>query len=429
MRDERARIESDAVSGAGGLRSAGGGEPVGRAPRAVECLADDRNVTPDPEAIERALTGAWKSAVDRTRGADGAVVTRSCMGTLVVCEAPDVERAQVEDILRPLMTRFPSRVIVVDLTSEAGEAFSATYSAFCQRPASGGRQVCCEQVRFRAGRGAFDLVAPSVLGLLVSDMPVTVWWPGRPFADGGALQHVYDAADRLVVDSRAFALAPHARELRDAASGEHGRRLVDLNWLRLLPWRLLIAEIFDGAAARGDLARLARVEICAGSSTAEPPSAAMLLAGWLTSRLRWRGTSARAPLAVRLTRSGEAPGEVELTFRLHEEHAGGECRSAESAGDGALHMIRLIASGGGPTYQVERKDDGVTLVASVIVAGTCPLPRLTRAPVRSIGDVLASALKPSRRDLAFDAALDAALSLAEMLSPESQTSEGRSRHS
>ena len=92
-------------------------------------------------------------------------------------------------------------------------------------------------------------------------------------------------------------------------------------------------------------------------------------------------------------------------------------------------MIRLIASGGGPTYQVERKDDGVTLVASVIVAGTCPLPRLTRAPVRSIGDVLASALKPSRRDLAFDAALDAALSLAEMLSPQSQTSEGRSRHS
>ena len=60
--------------------------------------------------------------------------------------------------------------------------------------------------------------------------------------------------------------------------------MVDLAWLRSTPWRERIATTFDSPAMRVELRGIEQVTIRHHPDSA---IAAMLLVGWLASRLRW----------------------------------------------------------------------------------------------------------------------------------------------
>ncbi len=61
--------------------------------------------------------------------------------------------------------------------------------------------------------------------------------------------------------------------------------VVDLAWLRSVPWRERIAGVFDPPSRREDLRSLRAVTI---RHHPESTVAAMLFAGWLASRLHWQ---------------------------------------------------------------------------------------------------------------------------------------------
>ena len=128
-------------------------------------------------------------------------------------------------------------------------------------------------MRIRSHRGQSLIEFSLVLPLLISDLPVFCRWRGGPDWDGTALEELLGVADRLVVDSsewrgslpRAYAELA-ARFDRVAAS--------DIAWRRTLPWRVALAERWPGIRR----ARRLAVE--------GPRADAMLLAGWLETRLR-----------------------------------------------------------------------------------------------------------------------------------------------
>jgi hypothetical protein len=60
---------------------------------------------------------------------------------------------------------------------------------------------------------------------------------------------------------------------------------VDLAWLRTEPWRERIAATFEPAPLRGELGRIDRVSVRHQAGSA---AAALLLVGWLVTRLDWR---------------------------------------------------------------------------------------------------------------------------------------------
>ena len=60
--------------------------------------------------------------------------------------------------------------------------------------------------------------------------------------------------------------------------------VVDLAWLRSTPWRERVAFTFDPAEWRAELEHISAVKVRHGADSAV---AALLLVGWLASRLRW----------------------------------------------------------------------------------------------------------------------------------------------
>jgi len=105
--------------------------------------------------------------------------------------------------------------------------------------------------------------------------------------------------------------------LRRAQALLDQRYVVDLAWLRSTPWRERIATVFNPPAQRHRLAEIAALRI---RNVAESGASALLLCGWLTSRLGW-------PVG-QLTRDGHgraigAMGAVEVALEsVHQDVPG-----------------------------------------------------------------------------------------------------------
>lgn len=174
-------------------------------------------------------------------------------------------------VLAGLAERHPARTIfLVPVPGRtSGVAADAVIHDFA---IGGGREVLSEVIELRLSGEAARHPASVVLPLLISDLPAFCRWRGRPDWDGQALAEIIDVCDRLVVDSSEWPGLPGAY---DRLSGLFDRVVVsDLAWRRGLPWRSALAERWPG------IRRTDRLVI-------EGPRAdALLLAGWLRSRLR-----------------------------------------------------------------------------------------------------------------------------------------------
>jgi len=271
-------------------------------------------------ALEEDLAALWKSVAELKDPAGNGAVTRAALFTLVAV-VPDLARAgQMAEAVARLTERSPCRAIIVQMDEEerAAEPLEATATAHCHRVA-GGRQVCCEQVTVRTTPTGDLHLSSLVLPLLLPDLPVLLYWPevarmispapGPPHLARGA-QFLCDLdpfIDQVILDSvlagdterylsRTLALA-------ERAPGP-GMRPIDLNWVRLLPWREALADAVDLCAIDPMGIAMATIETMAHPG-APLPVRPVLLAGWLRDRL---ARSAGGAFQVRVSSAaGEGP--------------------------------------------------------------------------------------------------------------------------
>lgn len=116
--------------------------------------------------------------------------------------------------------------------------------------------------------------------LVVSELPTCVW---APHGHDEGVDALLPLTDVELVDSAdetdpAVAMA----RIEQLAAESY---VVDLSWLRSVPWRERIAATFDPLPLRGQLRLFSALEL---RIHPESTVAALLYAGWLASRLDWR---------------------------------------------------------------------------------------------------------------------------------------------
>ena len=245
----------------------------------------------DVNSIERELTALWKQAGEE--GDDGGV-TRACMLNLLIYTSQDTTVDPLDDILADITASHPCRAILIITNNKADKhSLVAEVTSRCTLPTSKSKQVCCEQVTLRAHGTKVNEIPSAVAPLLLSDLPVYLWWRDVPQFSDKLFTRLTDTSDRVIIDSAVFA-DPH----RDLLSMSHLIRetspttsISDLNWVRLTAWRALLATFYDVPDYRHSLDRLHRVVIeyaipHQGTSSLAPR--ALMFAGWLASRLGWR---------------------------------------------------------------------------------------------------------------------------------------------
>ncbi|MGI9086908.1 MAG: glucose-6-phosphate dehydrogenase assembly protein OpcA [Chthoniobacterales bacterium] len=233
--------------------------------------------------IERELKKLWEQGGDgRSRA--------SLINLAVYSEAPDSLAANTQ-LVAQITEDHACRAIVIAANPRASaDQVEAWISAHCHVSRAGSTQVCSEQISF-ALAGSFAKLLPNIVfSHLDSDLPFYFWWQGE-FHDPMDPQ-LWTWVDRLIFDSQKWSDFDAQMRLIETAETEAKQRIVlcDLNWTRLVQFRLAIAQFFDPPAARRKLDQIARVEI---DFAPEFRNTAVLLLGWMAAQLGWKaGTDA-----------------------------------------------------------------------------------------------------------------------------------------
>jgi glucose-6-phosphate dehydrogenase assembly protein OpcA len=366
------------------------------------------------DELERELARLRRAALAHAKER-GRTLARASVLNLVVYADREAHALRAAASTLRLSARHPSRAIIV-LGDRVREGVDVTVQLHCHVPRNDDdvAGVCYEQILARVRGDADDRVASVVIPLLVPDLAVFLWWTGTPPADTRRFDDLVEIADRLIVDSSDFA-RPEETLPRIAmlAEGQRKRRfgVTDLNWTRLTAWRELIAGFFDVEAWRPALDNVVGVRIGFGVDVDGRdihPSQALLLVGWLASRLKWRVVDRLAPHEAGglLFRMGRADGaRIDVRVRPRFE------RGIEP---GDLSGFRLQSRVGASLYEfvLKRAPDAHHATATVVVDGETRSVRVVPLPSPGIEELLREELSIVGSDRVFEDALRALVTLA-----------------
>lgn len=213
--------------------------------------------------VERALA--------EVRRAEVRAAVRTAVLTLVVL-ADEEDCAGFLGTVRAMASAHPSHTLVL-VTGRPDDPPRCDAEVTVHLLERDGRGVCVEDVLLRLAGPIVAHLDSVVEPFTIADLPVVAWLPTRlpPLDDP-----LVAGADRVVVDTK---------ELRDVDAFPEVaalvRRLpvVDLSWVRLEPWREILAGLFEGEEFAPFVSGVTRAEVWGKDGPRH------LLGGWLASRL------------------------------------------------------------------------------------------------------------------------------------------------
>ena len=314
----------------------------------------------DVGQIERELTALWRQASEEE---DHGVI-RSCILNLLVYVSNASEAAEMDDLLADITASHPCRAILIAAEDADEPSLEAQVTSRCTVPIGTRKQVCCEQVTITAAGSGLADVPSAVAPLLLSDLPVYLWWRPVPRTqDKPLFRKLADISDRVIIDSALFNdphgdIASMATVLRETP---RWTALSDLNWARLTAWRALLSGFYDVPEYRLLLDQLDEVVIEYAPQSVDSPvvsARALLLGGWLVSRLGWRPHSKRATRTADSTRFEFAIDDraISLDFK----------RTNRQIEPGHLALVTMQSKGNrSVVFTVRRSSDAARIETSV----------------------------------------------------------------
>lgn len=202
----------------------------------------------------------------------------------------------------------------------------------------------------------------AIAAVRLSSLPTVVWWRGGP-AEG--VDGVANLADRVVIDvDDPWSVWPRLPPLFEDAS------LTDIRWARLTRWRAAMAHFFDLPQIRDAAQSFVSLSV-KGHDHAQ----CALFAGWLDAALGWRGRIVPA------------------------------CE----AGTSDMPMESVTLSGNAGTLRLELLPSGGCLDTRASLGHDVLASRVVSLGDQSLRALLAEELRVRSRDLAFERALESAL--------------------
>jgi glucose-6-phosphate dehydrogenase-like protein OpcA len=198
----------------------------------------------------------------------------------LVCVVDKAWSGEIANRLRQVGRYHASRTVVLSVDPKRTEIDAVATIATDVHPKPGEFALLRETVIVEIGERHLKGLDTIVDPLVVPDLPTVVWSPhGHP----EAVDVLLDLTQVVLLDS---VDEPDVHDALNRALELVERvYIVDLAWLRSTPWRERVAATFDPAQLRGDLPIISAVEV---RHHPESTAAALLLVGWLASRLGWQ---------------------------------------------------------------------------------------------------------------------------------------------
>jgi glucose-6-phosphate dehydrogenase assembly protein OpcA len=253
-----------------------------------------------PDAIEAALRGL----VNQRHGENGGLVPARALNMVTFVESR--YSGEIANRLENVGRYHASRLVVLSYDPMRTSLDARAVVSSEGEPGDGELGLLRETVTVEIGERHLDDLVTIVDPLVVTDLATLLWSPhGHP----EAVDSLLELAQAVLLDSLDN---PSWRDAIGRACELRGRAyVVDLAWLRSTPWRERLAAAFDSHAMRIELRN---IETVAVRHHPDSTVAALLLVGWLASRLGWEVEPLRAGTDA-LTGTAQSPEQV-VTIRL-----------------------------------------------------------------------------------------------------------------
>ena len=322
-------------------------------------VAGDDAVPGEPEEVQswskqRANLDQVVAALPelRRKSAGREIGTRTAVMTVVMVSDGTEESKAAVDSVRSIGARHPCRAILLEPDPDSTPTIDARACLWRAEPSSGeGHPVFFEELSLRIGGQAASHLASIVGPFVLADLPVVMWFPGQMPDPADPLLRL---ASTVVVDTRTVADLPGSlgHSYRSLLELANRSPVVDLSWVRLQPWRELLAGLFEPEHNRPFLSgvRLATVQ--------GKPGPRHILGGWLMAQLDLRARE------LVLSDAKHVDIRVEAT-------AGGEEGTFEVVRDGRARAVwaKATFSGGlAHTQALPLPDDSLTSALAAAVS-------------------------------------------------------------
>ncbi len=227
-----------------------------------------------PEAIETAL----RALLAERHSEHGSFVPARVLNMIVFVDRE--WSGEIANRLRGVGRYHASRLVVLSYERSRARLDARASIAATSEPRAGELALLRETVFVEVGERHLDDLLTIVDPLVVTDLPTLLWSPHGHAEIADALLALSQA---VLVDSVDEPVWQEAIDRAGALSEQ--AYVVDLAWLRSTPWRERIAATFDPEPLRPQLRAISSVTV-----RHHPAStiAAVLLLGWLASRLHWK---------------------------------------------------------------------------------------------------------------------------------------------
>jgi glucose-6-phosphate dehydrogenase assembly protein OpcA len=268
-------------------------------PAVSDAVWSEQGTTPD--AIEAAL----RKLLAERHSEDGGFLPARVLNMVAFVESE--WSGEIANRLRGVGRYHASRLVVLSYEPKRTR-LDAHASVAAEGEAKPGDIVLLhETVIVELGDRHLDDLLTIADPLVVSDLPTLLWSPhGHP----EAVEALLPLAQATLLDSVDDPVWHEAIDRANTLSDS--LYVVDLAWLRSTPWRERIAATFDPPALRSELDEIAAITI---RHHPDSTVAAMLLIGWLASRLGWRLSPLNADGEVLGGAAQTAAGQ-EIALRL-----------------------------------------------------------------------------------------------------------------
>jgi glucose-6-phosphate dehydrogenase assembly protein OpcA len=226
----------------------------------------------NPDAIEAAL----REMLRERHAANQALAPARVLNLVVI-----VDRSWKGEIANRLerVGRYHASRTILCAVEDGRDELDAVAVMTYEDSTRGGIGVMRESVEIDMGPEHLAGLETIVDPIAISELPTVLWSPHGHHETVDSLHRMIDV---MLLDSDD---APEADGgLAHAQEELQSCYVVDLAWLRTTPWRERLAASFDGPGRRGALALLDGFTVRHHETST---ASALLLAGWLASRLGW----------------------------------------------------------------------------------------------------------------------------------------------
>lgn len=240
----------------------------------------------------RIVSGPFGEQVDPQHGSGQEQMRANTLNLVAVAPTLDIAEMALNTVSQ-LKDFLPTRTIIVitDPTLKRPKTWHIDLQINETASKDDSPGILFETITFWTDQSSAGVLSSVVAPLLISELPTFLWWPSGEFRNNAIFEDLSLIADRLVFDSARLGNDAHAvADYRSLIDDPTDPIVGDFTWLRLAPWRQLVAQFFDPQDMQKSLNHVDSVTIGYAQDRKDSGSgfaAALLICGWLGSRLGW----------------------------------------------------------------------------------------------------------------------------------------------